>query len=248
MTMGLSLPQTLRATLNKIKEYNIAVSGNYLDIGSGHGELISEVISEFKVKPYACDYTDELIQLPDQSVDIVDLNNQELPYADNYFELVTSTEVIEHLEDYRGTLKEIFRVLKPGGILVLSTPNILNIKSRLRFLIFGFWNLFGPLHLQESKKYSTGGHINPVAYFYLAHSLSEIGFEKVNVSIDKKQTSSMIGLIFFWLPVKIFGALAFRKERIKYQMIDNINERFVREMNSAKLLLGRTIIVACVKP
>ena len=77
-------------------------------------------------------------------------------------------------------------------------------------------------NLQESKKYSTGGHINPVAYFYLAHSLSEIGFEKVNVSIDKKQTSSLIGLIFLWLPVKIFGALAFRKERIKYQTIDNI--------------------------
>ena len=48
MTMGLSLPQTLRATLNKIKECNAAVSGNYLDIGGGHGELISEVIAEFK--------------------------------------------------------------------------------------------------------------------------------------------------------------------------------------------------------
>ena len=84
--MGLSLPQTLRATLNKIKEYNIAISGNYLDIGSGYGDLISEVISEFKVKPYACDYTDKLMQLSNQSVDIVDLNKQKLPYNNNYFD------------------------------------------------------------------------------------------------------------------------------------------------------------------
>ena len=246
--MGLSLPQTLRATLNKIKEYNIAISGNYLDIGSGYGDLISEVISEFKVKPYACDYTDQLMQLSNQSVDIVDLNKQKLPYNNNYFDLVTLTEVIEHLEDYRGNLKDIFRVLKPGGILVISTPNILNIKSRIRFLFFGFWNLFGPLHLQEDKKYTTGGHINPISYFYLAHSLSEVVFKKVNVSIDKKQTFSLFGLIFLWLPVKIFANLAFRKERNKYQTIDNINERFVREMNGLKLLLGRTLIVGCIKP
>ena len=139
--MGLSLPQTLRATLNKIKEYNIAISGNYLDIGSGYGDLISEVISEFNVKPYACDYTDQLMQLSNQSVDIVDLNKQKLPYNNNYFDLVTLTEVIEHLEDYRGNLKDIFRVLKPGGILVISTPNILNINSRIRFLFFGFWSI-----------------------------------------------------------------------------------------------------------
>lgn len=246
--MGLSLQQTLKVTVNKIKEYNPALSGNYLDIGSGHGELITQVCAEFTVRSHACDYTDELIHIPGQSVDIVDLNKQALPYEDNFFDLITCTEVIEHLEHYRETLREIFRVLKSGGLLVLSTPNILNIKSRLRFFYFGFWNLFGPLHVRDSRKYSTGGHINPVSYFYLAHALSEMGFDKINVSIDKKQTTSMIGFILLWLPIKFIGFLAFRKERRKYQTIDDLNERFVMEMNSARLLLGRTIIVDCQKP
>ena len=114
------------------------------------------------------------MQLPDIQVDVVDLNLEKLPYQDKTFDIVTCTEVIEHLEHYRETLREVFRVLKENGTFVVSTPNILNLKSRIRFLIYGFFNLFGPLHFKESKLYSTGGHITPIGLFYLIHSLIDV--------------------------------------------------------------------------
>jgi SAM-dependent methyltransferase len=48
---------------------------------------------------------------------------ESIPYADGSFELVVAFEVIEHLEDWRGFLREARRVLVPNGQLVVSTPN-----------------------------------------------------------------------------------------------------------------------------
>lgn len=47
----------------------------------------------------------------------------EMPFPDNHFDFVVSSEVIEHTPDPEKAIREIYRVLKPGGIMVLSTPN-----------------------------------------------------------------------------------------------------------------------------
>ena len=122
--------------------------------------------------------------LKDVKVDVVNLNTEKLPYSDASFHLVTCTEVLEHLEHYRETLREVFRVLRMDGTLVLTTPNILNLKSRVRFMIFGFYNLFGPLHFRESALHTTGGHINPIGLFFLIHSLIDAGFSQIEVTIE----------------------------------------------------------------
>src|SRR6185295_4914640 len=136
---------------------------SHLDIGPGTGRLITLFREKFGSQTRACDYTDQLLKLPDLKVDIVNLNRDPLPYPDNSFDVVTATEVVEHLERYRDVLREIHRVMKPGGICILTTPNVLNLNSRLRYLWFGFANLFGPLPVRNSALYSTGGHINPVS-------------------------------------------------------------------------------------
>jgi hypothetical protein len=107
--------------------------------------------------------------------------------------------------------------------------------------------MFGPLHLGDDRHHSTHGHINPVAFFYLAHSLSDAGFSDVNISIDKRQRRSWIALALLWLPIRIFTAVSMSKERHKYRTLDQRNEPFVRQMNSMDLLLGRTAIIGCRK-
>lgn len=47
----------------------------------------------------------------------------DLPFEDNTFNVVTSFETIEHIEDDKGQVKEVLRVLKDGGLYIVSTPN-----------------------------------------------------------------------------------------------------------------------------
>lgn len=243
--MGLSTSTILVAATDMVAKLHSKFPCKHLDIGSGHGDLIRLMRSRFDIHSSACDYTDKLMEEADVKVEVADLSNQDLPFQSESFDLVTCTEVVEHLEHYRSTLREIHRVLKPGGTAVFSTPNILNLKSRIRFLIFGFYNLFGPLHVSESELHSTGGHINPVSYFYLAHSLLDAGFKNIEVSIDKRQGSSTVWLLPLWLPIRVFSKLILRKEKHRYKTVDEHNEEFVLQINSLDILLGRTIIVGC---
>jgi ubiquinone/menaquinone biosynthesis C-methylase UbiE len=245
--MGLSTSSIHIAAVNMVSKLHSKFPCEHLDIGSGNGDLIALMRSRFKIHSSACDYTDSLMKLPDVNVKIANLSIEDLPFADESFDLVTFTEVIEHLEHYRGTLRDIHRVLKPGGTLVLTTPNILNLKSRIRFLTFGFYNLFGPLHMSESELHSTGGHINPVSYFFLSHSLLDAGFKNIEVSIDKRQGSSTAWLLPLWLPIQLFSRLILRKEKSKYKTVDEHNEKYVLQMNSLDVLLGRTIIIGCMR-
>ena len=220
----------------------------HLDVGAGHGRLIELVRSRFDTESRACDYTETLMKLPGQEVDVVNLNRESLPYDGARFDLLTATEVIEHLERYRETLREFFRVLKPGGLCVLTTPNVLNMNSRLRCLWFGFANLFGPLPVRHAALFSTGGHINPVSYFYVAHALLDAGFESVAVTVDKYQRSSLAKAVLLWPWIKFFGSLAWRREVHRYRTIDANNAPLVKALNSLPLLAGRTIVVSALKP
>ena len=243
----LSTPKILNAVVRAIKRHKPAISGRHLDIGSGTGELIGLTQSNFPVESVACDYTDQIITRPGQKVDVVDLNSECLPYADAEFDLVTMTEVVEHIEHARRIFREAFRVLKPDGLFVLTTPNILNLKSRMRFLFFGFWNLFGPLPVSGQPNYKVSGHINPISYFYVVHGLREARFNNVFLEIDKAQRSSIALLVLLYLPVKLFGWLAYLREARKYRTVDEENAAIVKAMNSVPVLVGRTVIVAATK-
>lgn len=71
----------------------------------------------------------------------------------NTVDLVIALEVIEHLFDTDLFLSEIHRIIKPKGILILSTPNLASLPNRLRLLFGGF-----PKYLEYSRK--GAGHIH----------------------------------------------------------------------------------------
>src|SRR6202045_2532453 len=68
----------------------------------------------------------------------VNLDN-DLPFGSASFDLVMMLEVVEHLADIPHILGEIARVMKPGGVAILSTPNRLSVTSRLHYLLSGFY-------------------------------------------------------------------------------------------------------------
>lgn len=219
----------------------------HLDIGAGRGELIEKLRRALPLKSSACDFHVERFVAKDVACAQVNLNHQALPYPDAQFDLVTSSEVVEHVENYRALLREAFRVTANGGVLVVTTPNVLNVNSRVRYLVSGFANLFGPLPVRNDKLYSTGGHITPIPYFYLAHALLDAGFDKVELSIDKVQRTSVFWLVLL-APFIFAGWYRFMaRERKNFKTITAENEPLVASHFSWPLLVGRTIVVSAVK-
>ena len=244
----LSSPRLQQAVLRAIESTGRSLTGDHLDVGSGGGQVLALVASRYPVSSFACDYTDQLIETPGQKVDVVDLDEEPLPYPGDRFALVTCVETLEHLENFRATVREIYRVLEPGGLAVISTPNILNLRSRLRYLTSGFYNLFGPLVPEEPRMQTTRGHITPIHWFYLAHALLSAGFENLKPSVDKYQRRSLPAFAILALPLKLMSSFVYRRDAKKHQTLNDTNWWAVRLMSSRDLLLGRTLIVTANKP
>jgi SAM-dependent methyltransferase len=242
----LSPPSLHQKVLGTLREYAHKISGNYLDVGCGRGELLQTIPRLYPVQAYGCDRE----PFPIQGVPIAKVNfdRDALPYPSAFFSLVTCTEVLEHLENYRGLLREIYRVLTPGGVAIFSTPNVLNLRSRLRFLSFGFWNLFGPLPWRPDLPGDTNGHISPVPYFYLAHALYQAGFRGPRATIDRMQKSSLALALLLYPPIRLAAGLALWRERYREGTVSEENLPYVREHNSFPLLVGRTLVVVAEKP
>jgi SAM-dependent methyltransferase len=177
----------------------------------------------------------------------VNLNTDPLPYPDNSFDIVTCSEVVEHLDNYRRLISEIHRVTKRGGLVVLTTPNVINLKSRIRNLWSGFPDLFGPLSVKRNEFYSCGGHITPVPFFYLAQTLYEHDFEDIELDTDKIQSSSAVLFVLLG-PLLYVGWRRFvSRETYRYKTINSNNRGIVLKNFSKEALLGRTIVVSARK-
>lgn len=95
---------------------------NILDIGCNDGLLLS-LLNE-GIEKHGIDLL-EKPQLLENTIDYLKHDvSTGLPYADGTFDVVNSSEVIEHLTDTEDFLQECYRVLKPGGRIVISTPNL----------------------------------------------------------------------------------------------------------------------------
>ncbi len=104
-----------------------------LDIGCGRGTLGIKLgrrdgIFGVDLAPEAVTKAKEVYE----DARVVNIDAEPLPWPDNTFEFVVYLDVIEHVFDPRVGLREIKRVLKPGGKLLLSTPNILAHIDKMR--------------------------------------------------------------------------------------------------------------------
>jgi SAM-dependent methyltransferase len=121
--------------------------GPVLDAGCGSGELLKRLVATVCSKSlHGIDRNVHLAELrisEDWRLERADLHA--LPYRDGFFEAVFCMDVLEHIDDLRPVLRELRRVLAPGGRLIVSIPEENAIYQLGRFLLKGTFSMdLGP--------------------------------------------------------------------------------------------------------
>jgi SAM-dependent methyltransferase len=194
--------------------------GRVLDVGTGFGFFLVEMkkrgweTAGIEISQKAMDYARDALRLT-----LLPGPLEKADFLDNDFDAVTGFYIIEHLPHPLAFLRECFRILKPGGILLLRYPHTTPIKNVLHF--FGIKN-----HL-----YDLPAHLSDFSPEVIQRCLEGIGFGKCQHLIGGytlprdlgKRTASVLfgGLseAFFYLSLKKFllpgvskTILAFKKE------------------------------------
>jgi SAM-dependent methyltransferase len=218
------------------------VKGRVLDCGAGRGALSWRLAHRTEgITPFACDLYPEQFEVKGIECRRVDINKG-LPFDNGEFDAVCSVEVAEHLENRFDYFREINRVLKPGGILILTTPNITNLASRLRFLFSGFYSLFKPL--DEGFGNPLHDHITPLPWYYYRYSLSHSGYEVISVGVDRIRSSAVM-LMWLWPVAWLYTRFSLGKE--KNPDLRSSNRALAGQLLRADLMCGRTVIIAARK-
>jgi SAM-dependent methyltransferase len=161
--------------------------------------------------------------------------DQPLPFRDGAFDAVVSLEGIEHLLTPARCLAEFCRVLRPGGRLVVTTPNVNSVQSRWHYLTTGRFSGFRPI----ARRALEGGVADPVAHVtppYLptiVYVLDRHGVSVEHVDVTMVRTRQ-------WLALPLTVPLWLASRRAPAGTV-------ARALGSVMLLLGRNVIISGVK-
>ena len=201
-----------------------------LDIGAGQGAL-SARLKDAGARVSACDVVPEQFDVPGVEFRAVTSDGR-LPFDDASFDAALAIEVLEHIDGHDRFFAEVARVLRPGGMVMFTTPNILSFKSRLRFLFTGFFYSFGPL--EPFTRDPVSQHIAPFSVNRYEWMLSQHGMQLAGLETDRIQTSSV--LYSFLLPfVRLATWLQFRGSPL------------AARQNNAVALYGRKLVIIARK-
>jgi len=213
--------------------------GTVLDVPAGEGALAARLIDAgFDVR--CCDLYPEIFRLDD--VDIHQGNlDAELPFGDQSFDYVTCLEGLEHIENPQQAMREFARVLKAGGHLIVSVPNILNIEERLKWLLYGYTSHFKPitragraqLRSDYHDREEIAAHVNPIGYSELRYILEKHGFEIASAYRDKPKTKAWL----YWPIVSFIRLIARITPSARRE------ERWTKELVSDEILLGGNTLI-----
>jgi SAM-dependent methyltransferase len=116
-------------------------------------------------------------------IDLFDAEKDIYPYADASFDTVLCCELIEHLfADPMHMMSEINRILKPGGHLVLTTPNIGSLRS-VSAILLGYHPSFFPAYIRPRKddEETEARHNREYVPMEIQHLLTDSGFDMVRL-------------------------------------------------------------------
>jgi len=171
---------THEAALELIRRFQ-PKPGLVLDLAAGEGAF-SVKLRELGHKVRAVDASRDNWKVSDIPLSITNLDSE---FADSItasgekFDALVAIEIIEHLENPFRFIRECAKLLRPGGLLFLTTPNVESVSSRLMFLYTGRLSSFGAYETVRPA------HITPIFKWKLDMMLDEADFKIVHEEYNR---------------------------------------------------------------
>lgn len=206
-----------------------------LDCGAGKGSF-TELLIKKKAKTYACDIDHNRFKLkvPFRKSDL----NNKINFENSYFDKVVSIEVIEHLENFVKFIQELNRILRKHGELIITTPNIQNIKSKIQFLFKSEFHWF------QEKEFGKNGsrHLHPIYWREIVFFLDKYGFK-----IEEITTNRRFGYTLYSTKEdKIIKSISCAIANVFFDIFYRILSIFTFPKNNT-LLFGDILIIKAIK-
>ena len=214
--------------------------GQVLDAPAGQGAT-SRLLHEAGFDVTALEMVAENFAAREVRVVPADMNVP-LPFPDEAFDYVVSVDGIEHLENTFACVREFGRVLRPGGELFLSTPNVSAFRSRARFLLTGFHNKWKKPLTEETP--DPLHHLNLVTFPEIRYALHRSGFVLCEITTNRVKLAAWPYVLLYPFAA-LATALAFAKEKDPRQR--ELNREIYRQSLSFPVAMGETLIVSARK-
>ncbi len=229
---------------------------NLLDIGCGDGEITLLLRDRMNAKyAYGVELSPEAVgEATKKGVKAyhVDLDNDNLPFEGDFFDVIYCGEIIEHVFDPDHLLSEVKRVLKQGGTCVLSTPNLAGWSSRFALLL-GYQPYpmaASPGHESAGKLIVNGaqgqwGHIRVLTFRALKELVNLHGFtikQVIGCPVTIKSSGSKL---FFLKTVNSFDRFFSRLPQLSTSSYYCLYQNRLRFFLASKFSFPKVSVVIC---
>lgn len=211
-----------------------------LDIPCGEGAFL-ERLPALRMEGQGADIVNRLT-VPGARFVPADMNAP-LPFADAAFDAVVCIDGIEHLERPFDFVRECRRIIRVGGVLIVSTPNISALRSRWRWLLTGFHNK-GKVPLNERAP-NPWHHVNLLSFPELRYLLHRHGFRITALATNRVKPISWLYLPLWPVAAVVTAGALRRWEKDPEQQRRNVEIR--RQLLTPAIAFGETMIVKAVR-